>query len=355
MTYKEYKTARQIQIRNLVNSKLMHLTDPTMIQTVLDDALSEYDYIVHQNIKELYKKTGLTPELYELERFIPKIKNKKIKQSISAQFFDLNLLFDTINEMTHTDEPKRDHPSLEDCLSKIPPEKRPEATSILQKYINEYQEEPTYIGSGESCTVFTVGNKVIKFGARRRYSNIPYCLHIDEQLEYEPNHFMYVTDRVETGNISEVETEAMYRVLRDQGYVWVDVKPDNIGRLNGKLKILDDVDIYTEEDALTQHHKSTILEFVSYNRNLAFLELKWLKSKNPFFMIHTIDKYFQNQSTQTKEKIDRIKDHYITRTKSYTFDPNIEYYQTFSNILTRKIAEQNNVSENTTSKQTSLQ
>lgn len=355
MTYKEYKEARKIQIRNLIDSKLMHLTDSTMIQAVLDDALSEYDYQVHQNIQELYQGTGLKPELYELERFIPKIKDKKLKQNISAQFFDLNLLFETISEMTTSNDEERQHPSLEECLSKIPSENQQEAMNIIQKYVHEYQEEPTYIGSGESCTAFKIGNKVIKFGAKRRYPNIPYCLKIDEQIEYKPNHFMYITDRIETGNISEIETEAMYRALRDQGYVWVDVKQDNIGRLNGQLKILDDVDIYTEEDALTQHHKSTILEFVSYNRNLAFLELKWLKSKNPFFMIHTIDKYFQNQSTQTKEKIDRIKDHYITRTKSYTFDPNIEYYQTFSSILTRKITEQNSISEDTTTQKTSLQ
>lgn len=355
MTYKEYKDARKIQIRNLIDSKLMHLTDPTMIQDVLDDALSEYDYQVHQNIQELYQGTGLKPELYELERFIPKIQDKKIKQNISAQFFDLNLLFETISEMSTSADEEKHHPSLKEFLSKMPPKKQQEATSIIQKYVNEYQEEPTYIGSGESCTAFKIGNKVIKFGARRRYQNIPYCLKIDEQIEYEHNRFMYTTDRIETGNISEIETEAMYRALRDQGYVWVDVKQDNIGRLNGQLKILDDVDIYTEQDALDEHHKSTVLEFVSYNRELAFLELKWLKSKNPFFTINTIDKYFSNQSTQTKENIEHIKDYYNERTKLYTFDPNTECYQTFSSILTRKITDQNNLSKNSITQKTASQ
>ena len=69
--------------------------------------------------------------------------------------------------------------------------------------------------------------------------------------------------------------------------------------------------------------------------------LKWLKSKNPSFGINDIDSYFQNHSNDTQENIDRIKDEYIRQTKSYTFNPNMPYFQSFGRIIEKKIAEQN--------------
>lgn len=342
MTYEEYIKARKSQLHSLIESKIIHLKDSSTIPELLEESLFDYEQFISTKVQELYKETGLNPEPYEQERFIHRIKDKKIKQLISNYFFNLNILFETVHEITQSKaEQKREHDTLEKCLKKIPEDKRQEATSLLNKYITETGEQPQYIGNGESCTVFKIGNKVVKFGSKRRYPKIPFCLDIHNQLEYAPYQFMYITDKVSTEEISPIETEAMYRALRDEGYVWVDVKPDNIGKLNGNLKILDDVDIYTEQDALSQHRKSSVLEFVSYNMNLAILELKWLKSKNPSFGINDIDSYFQNHSNDTQENIDRIKDEYIRQTKSYTFNPNMPYFQSFGRIIEKKIAEQN--------------
>lgn len=356
MIYEDYLKRRKEQIHDLVNSKLIHLQDQCSAESIINEALREYEMKVYRTVQELYHQVNLHPELYELERFIPKIKDHKTKHTIDTHFFNLNLLHSTTREMFETDEEvEKEHPSFEDCLAQIPKDKQEHASSILKKYIKETGKYPEYLGSGESCTVFKIGTKVVKFGSKRRYSNIPFCLDIHDEIEYKPNQYMYVTDKIDTTEISEAETEAMYRVLRDEGYVWVDVKPDNIGRQNGRLKILDDVDIYTEQDAMSQHRKQTILEFVSYNTNLALLEIKYQMSKNPQLTIDDIDTFFPNQSTQTKENIDRIKSAYIRQTKPYNFDPNMPYFQTFGKILERKITEQNKISQRPTQKGVTLQ
>lgn len=356
MVYEEYIETRKNQIYDLVNSKLIHLQNPTTAEELVQEALMDYEEKVYAKVQTLYAQANLHPDLYELERYIPKIQDKQIKQQIDNHFFNLNLLHTATSEMFSTDEDyEREHLSFEECLAKIPKEHQTTASSIIQKYIQETGQTPEYLGSGESCTAFNIGNKVVKFGSKRRYPHIPFCLDIHDELEYAPNQYMYITNKIDTTDISQIETEAMYRVLRDQGYIWVDVKPDNIGKQHGKLKILDDVDIYTEQDALTQHRKSTILEFVSYNIDLALLEIKWLKSNNPSFQIDDIDQFFQNQSNQTKENIDRIKSAYHRQTKPYTFDPNMPYYQTFGNILEQKVTEQNQISQQPTQKGATLQ
>lgn len=151
---------------------------------------------------------------------------------------------------------------------------------------------------------------------------------------------MYITDKIQTDNISMQDAENMYYTLRDKGYVWVDVKPDNIGRQAGALRILNDVDIYTVQDVYNLG-KTSVLDFVSYNKNLALLELNWLRSKDNNFDINQIDKYFNNQSSSTIEKICEIKDEYLRRQAKYKYNPYENDLKLYERILMQKIDDYN--------------
>ena len=354
MTYEEYLKIRKEHIKDLVKSKIIYLKDSDCAEEIINEALNTYEFEIYQAVQTLYAQEQLHPELYELEKFIPKVKNKTTKQTIDDYLFDLNLLQSTIYEMFEEPETEKEVPSIEQCLNQIPPEHQEEAQSIIRKYIKETGQKPQYIGSGESCIAFSIGDKIVKFGSKRRYKNIPYCLKTYESIPYGYEQHMYVTDKIDTPTISENETEAMYRVLRDAGYVWVDVKSDNIGKQNNNLRILDDVDIYTVEDALAQHRKKTVLEFVSYNTSLAILEIKYLMSKDPNFTLDSIEELFPNQSTQTKENIDRIKSEFTRHTHPYQIDSSTYFFERFKEILEKKITEHNTLEQPAEKKGTTI-
>ena len=345
MNYKQYTQARKQQILNLIEEEIIHLADSTKIEDVLNDALTEYEEKVFQKAKELYASQGLYPEEWRLERDIQKISDSQTRQRVSNHFWNLVLLQETVyNYLEEEQDPtQREHESIDELLAKMPHSQRKEAKKILNRYIEEYQEEPQFLGKGETTTSFKIGNKVIKFGSKRQYPQIPLCLDIHDQIEYAPGQYMYTTDLLDTQNIPEQAGEAMYRALRTKGYVWLDPKSSNIGTLNGSIKILDDVDIYTEDDAI-KHGKKSVLDAVSHTDELAMYELRYIDSMLPSFDINQIDILFSNESNESRRRINHLKELYIRETKSYAFDPNKVYYSSFKSILSQKVSEQNQLS-----------
>ena len=304
MTYEEYVQARKQQIIHLLEKKLILLDDQTATEEIIEDSLREYEDSVNKSVKAIYSIQSLSPQEWQYEQFIQKVRNPIAKKEIADLFWNLELLQSTIIEFIDGEQnsTQREHKTIEQLISKMSEEIQEQAHKMINKYISEFQEEPQYIGSGESTTTFKIGNKVIKFGGKRQYPELPLCLEIQDQLKYDTHKYMYVTDYIETKNIPPKANEIAYRTLRSLGYIWVDPKPDNIGLLNGSLKILDDVDIYTEQDFL-DGRKKTILEAVSYSDELAMLELRYQASINPDFNINQINMMFSNQSNQTLERI----------------------------------------------------
>ena len=94
---------------------------------------------------------------------------------------------------------------------------------------------------GNFSNVFILGDKVIKLGKSRGIDEIidtPYVLKPLVRGKLETNHkapLCYeVTERavsLETGEIDQEEMYKLYKTLRDQGIVWVDIRENNLGYL----------------------------------------------------------------------------------------------------------------------------
>ncbi len=256
---------------------------------------------------------------------------------------ELNLIREVVYNYGNENEPdstKRDHLPIDKIISSMQPETAQQAQNLLTKYETTYQEQATYLGSGETTTTFKVGPKVIKFGGKRHHDDIPFCLPIDSAIQYDKYSYMYVTDCLDTKNIPEGLEEIMYFNLRNSGYVWLDPKPTNIGLLNNIPKILDDVDIQTEEE-VKAGRKRSVLDAVSHTDSLALLELKYLQLTNPNFDLSQINTLFANESPATQERINHLREEFIRQNRTYSQDEAIESLQQFAQLLNIKINESN--------------
>ncbi len=333
MKYDEYLEVRKTNAKEFISRVLINIGDTEDIEAVLEQTLSDYEDFMESKVMDLYKSVGMKPERYQLERMIPRIKDSSIKKTIQKIYFELEILHEAVREFTQGDRDFERTPiSFEEAMSKIPDESKDKVISMVQKYVKQYGENPIYVGRGGSCSVFRVGDKIIKFGSTRRYDSIPYCLDIHDRVQYDEYQSVYVTDVVKTFDCPEEVCQKMYNALRAAGFVWVDVKPDNIGLLNGELKILDDVDIFSLEDAM-KYNKASVLDFVSNSMRVSLLELNWLRSRIPNFDLSIVDKLFNNESPQTLDFIDRLKSEYLKLNADYEYYPNQNYYVLFCNML----------------------
>jgi len=112
------------------------------------------------------------------------------------------------------------------------------------------------IGSGNYSTVYEVGNKVIKIGYKRANQ-----VHIDDENVLKPilykifgdekRVFVEVQEKVKTfldDELSDEELYSLYKKMRDNKKVWVDIKRSNVGIYNGNLVVIDGDHIYDEND-----------------------------------------------------------------------------------------------------------
>lgn len=101
------------------------------------------------------------------------------------------------------------------------------------------------IGKGDYCTVYQIGNKVLKIGSPRETYNIPNHPRILQPLTrtnfINENNKMFacfacieISDRVEMLAEKEKSIEKLYKLwkeLRKEGIIWTDAKFENVGKL----------------------------------------------------------------------------------------------------------------------------
>ncbi len=342
-SYSEYVKERMKNIKKNSLAILSSISNIEDKEEIIEDSLMEYSRIIYQKIDDLYKSQNMIIEPYEFERNISKIQDTTIRKQIEKLLSDLNLA----KTLLISEEQETKEIPIDEVLNITNEEISLKIKSSINKYEQMYNEKIKFLGAGGSCVAYSIGNKVIKFGNIRRYQNIPCCLNIDEAIKYDEYKYMYVTDKLSIDEISEQEVQEMYNMLRDYGFVWTDAKKDNIGKINEKLMILDDIDIYTEQDIL-QNNNFSILSFLSKcDFESVMKEINWLSSKDQNFDINNIDKYFDNESTQTKEYIESIKKHYLQRNNKYLYDTNTLEIPLFMEILKEQVTEyQNEINEN---------
>ena len=135
-------------------------------------------------------------------------------------------------------------------------------------------EKLKVIGTGESSIAFELDNLIIKI------SFIDYTNHpsIKEYVSYSSsilqpyaekdiqlsqyNAKFLISKKLMTNNITQDDVLSTYVKLRDDGYLWYDTKPENIGKdKNGNCFLLDygeliyinDLDYYHQQEELKLH------------------------------------------------------------------------------------------------------
>lgn len=103
-----------------------------------------------------------------------------------------------------------------------------------------------YIGNGAYNYVFEIGSKVLKIGKKReifvmennkRFLKPILRTQIDSILNEKILGCIEITEKVNTDGIDEVDAYIIYEELRNNGYIWVDCKPNNIGKLIKNNKV----------------------------------------------------------------------------------------------------------------------
>lgn len=289
------------------------------------DAKEKSDFInqVKENIKNVTKMVlweesdinnipeedyfAIGPEFYE------KVGNIEEKQNI-AEVTETEL-----NQSTKMNAETKEQ--LNKALDKVEDTNvKTQILKLIDKYMSDYNGQLEYLGTGQSATVFEIGPVVLKFGANRRYENIPLCLDNIYTLEYDPkyNTSFRVMSKLDTEGITEADTQYVYNQLRKNGYVWYDPKPENIGRLPDggsgmdSLRIIDDVDIESEKEFEKKERRmidgkiSVMERMAKADIDKLKYEINYQKSINPNFDIEKLGSYFKDygENPWTRDTVD---------------------------------------------------
>lgn len=317
-SYDEYIKARKENLFKIINEQLLTLNKDVESEDLLYTIFDEYQEFLSEEILTLYKSVGLDIDLYDIFSCVYKVQDAVIRRKILKLFEELHLIFSAVNRFcVDYMQAQEIHKTINDILYGIADDKKQEIQNMIEQYKKLYNEKVVFIGKGQNNNVFSVGNKIIKFGAIRRYEKIPYCLEVEQVIQYSRYHYAYVTEKIESNCCTYEDARNMYFALRNQGYVWLDVKEDNLGIKNGEIKILDDIDIFSVDD-IFKMGKYSVLDFVSTNLSTALLEIEWISRQTPDFDIDSINVYF-NDKNKT-ELIERLKDEYVIRGLKYQYD-----------------------------------
>ena len=167
------------------------------------------------------------------------------------------------------------------------------------------------IGNGSYSSVLLIGNKVLKFGLPRitkKFPNNPYIVAILLRKEFNINEkeslFVEVTEYVDTNN--DIKTEELYQLykrIREEHLIWLDVAKRNVGKLyrDNKIYWRQELPINDKTLNLDPYRGSSLLkegEWVILDNDLIYDD----KNPNVFYQTSTqLQKDFEHR--YQKEKV----------------------------------------------------
>lgn len=145
----------------------------------------------------------------------------------------------------------------------------------ILKYIN-FDNEILKIGSGTYSHVYKIGDKVLKIGLAKLNEKIiksPFIVktYFKKNILIKSKKLkliigIEIQEYAKKIIISETELYKFYETVRDNGIIWRDVKPENIGVLNNKIVIIDTDYIYKKGK-----NKSNIQFFSALDKKFDFI------------------------------------------------------------------------------------
>ena len=195
----------------------------------------EFKYIVINNFEKIIKDSYT---LFEMREIIKKDKVLVDKINNYINNNPDNLIYEMITN------------GFDSTLEEIKEEKIFNTVKLIIDEVKEYEglnySNIEYLNNGAFSYVYSIGSKVIKIGKDREKfiidNNKRFLKPILRTKIPNINNngtlgIIEITEKVDTNNITEKHARMIYKELRDLGYIWVDCRPDNIGRLIKKNKI----------------------------------------------------------------------------------------------------------------------
>lgn len=211
--------------------------------------------LIEENMNTIIQKTSgenifkVTQELKGISENI----DDTLNEALENQELDVaRYILDSATTCHATNYKKVDDVLLDEYSEKL--------LSLMNKVLQDEQVQMIDInelGRGSYSKVLQIGEKVLKVGAPREIGQIPKHPRILQPLletnfmDSKNQVFACIelstkAEKLKEEDYQEDKLYELYQYLRDDGIIWTDVKFENIGKIDGKLVVIDRDFIYKE-------------------------------------------------------------------------------------------------------------
>ena len=327
---KEYLTH---YLKPKIEGMLKEVNDNDEKYALLTEAIGDAERKLFREVSDYLKANATLEEISkDIDKYISRIIDEKVRYHFLEKLDTISFLYQVSNDYLEEDVEKP--LDIESVIASISnPSVKDEILRVLKEYQNKLNAPIEYISRGESNKVFAIGNKIFKFGPINAISDIPYTLHNELTIPYHTHEGMpfqlSVQERLSQKCTSEDKLKEMYFALRDQGFLWRDIKEDNVMKRGDDLILIDPISVFRVKDII----KGSVLEEVMHDTNQALLELMWLERTDPTFNIDTIEQYFTNESNTTRLTIINLKDRFKRQKNGMGPSVDLKDYEEFFQSL----------------------
>lgn len=220
-----------IILENIIKTKEFHLN----INIIEYLYKSDYKYIIKDNF---YNVLNNCYDVFELKKLVKRSNPLTHKLNNYINDNPSKMIYEILIKGFNLDLQKIKGEKIYDTVHRI----------IYELMINEKikYSDIEFLGMGSYSYVVGIGTKVLKVGQKRetfRMENNKRFLkpilrtEINKIDTEEVLGCIEITEKVKIGKISKKDIYIIYKELRDKGYFWIDVNPENLGRLLRKNKI----------------------------------------------------------------------------------------------------------------------
>ena len=241
-----------------------------------------------------------------------KLKNIIIENNINANIDEIidnntnTILEEIINNKTGLFLEDLQRENLLESLKKL-------LESVLNSEYKSYHDIEK-LAEGSFSDVYKIGSKAIKIGKERQIYNIDnselflqpeYKINIKSGIDKRQLLFVEISDILDTKNVNSENLYQTYKKIRELGYIWMDCRLNNIGRLFKDKKI-----IIKNEDNIEQILTQKKGDIVILDRDFIYKEDEYknlnkannqkLNSIYNYNLIKDFESRFQNELKQNK-------------------------------------------------------
>lgn len=299
---KKQKEKFYILLESIIKTKEFHL-NYNIIEYLYN---SDYKYIIKDNF---YSVLNNCYDVFELKKLVKRSKTLTDKLHNYINNNPSKMIYEILIKGFNLDLENVRGQKIYDTVQTI----------IYELMVNENVKysDIEFLGIGSYSYAVGIGTKVLKVGKKResfkmennkRFLTPILRTEINKLDSEDVLGCIEITEKVKTGKISKKDIYIIYKELRDKGYFWIDVSPENLGRLLRKNKIyFNDINPTKESINYTSEIDEELDEgeLVFIDNDYIFTEEEFKKQflRSSKFDLSAIDEYeikYQNEKKRKK-------------------------------------------------------